>query len=171
MQILYGPDFNINVPTAVTIGKFDGLHSGHLRVIGRLLEISRKMGVSSIVYTFNLNPRLVLNNDSFIPLMSNKEKSDKIASLGVDYLVYEDFNIEFADMLPEEFVKKILVEKLNAKVVIMGENSTFGKDRAGDVELMIELGKKYGFYVEVIKLLKKDGQVISSTKIRENVKT
>ena len=169
MQILYGPDFNINCETVVTIGKFDGLHSGHLRVIDKLLEISKKLGLSSVIYTFNLNPRLVLNNDRFVPLMSNKEKSDKIASLGVDYLVYEDFNIEFADMLPEEFVKNILHEKLNAKVVIMGENSTFGKDRAGDVELMKKLGNKYGFKVEVVELMRQDGEVISSTRIREKI--
>ena len=95
MQILYGPDFNINCETVVTIGKFDGLHSGHLRVIDKLLEVSKEFGLSSVIYTFNLNPRLVLNNDRFVPLMSNKEKSDKIASLGVDYLIYEDFNMEF----------------------------------------------------------------------------
>jgi len=169
MQILYGPDFNINVPTAVTIGKFDGLHSGHIKVINKLKEVSEELEVSSVIYTFNINPKLVLNNDKFVPLMTNEEKSREIALLGVDYLVYEEFNIEFADMLPEEFVKKILIEKLNAKVVIMGENSTFGKDKTGDIELMKKLGKKYGFKVNIVELMREDGEVISSTRIREKV--
>ena len=171
MQILYGPDFNINVPTVVTIGKFDGLHSGHLKVIRKLLDVSREYGLSSVVYTFNINPKLVLKKDIFVPLMTNEEKSKEIALLGVDYLVYEDFNIEFADMLPEEFVKNILLDKLNARVIIMGENSTFGKDGKGNVKLMKRLGDKYGFKVEVVELLKERGEVISSTRLREYVKS
>lgn len=169
MQILYGTEFNINVPTAVTIGKFDGLHRGHLKVIDRLIEVSEELGVNSVVYTFNANPKLVLGYENFVPLMSNNEKNEEIALLGVEYLVYEDFNIEFANMLPEEFVRKVLVERLNAKVVIMGENSTFGKDRMGNVDLMKRFGKKYGFKVEVVELMREDGEVISSTRIREKI--
>lgn len=166
MQILYGPDFNINLPTAVTIGKFDGLHIGHLRVINRLLKYSKELNLRSVIYTFKVNPKLVLKRENFIPLMTNEEKSEKIALLGVDYLIYEDFNMGFADMLPEEFVKEVLVKKLNTKLVIMGANSTFGKDKIGNVELMKSFGKKYGFTVKVVELMKENGEVISSTRIR-----
>jgi len=169
MQILYGPDFKINTPTAVTIGKFDGLHSGHLRVVDRLKRVAKEFNLDSVVYTFDVNPRLVLQEEKFLPLMSNKEKSDGLELLGVDFLVFEEFNLEFSEMLPEEFVKDVLVGKLNAKFIIMGENSTFGKDRSGNVTLMKKLGERYGFKVEVVELLKENGEVISSSKIRGTI--
>lgn len=170
MQVLYGTDFKINNQTAVTLGKFDGLHEGHIKVINKLLCLAAENKLSSVVYTFNTNPKLVLNQEQFIPIMSNEEKSEALSLLGVDYLVYDEFNIEFANMSPEHFVKNILVDKLNTKVVVMGENSTFGKDRNGNVEGMKRFGEKYGFKVEVVELVKKNGEVISSTKIRGKIK-
>ena len=170
MQILYGPDFFINSPTVVTIGKFDGLHDGHLKVIYKVKEVAKDYGLKSVVYTFNRNPKLVLNNEKFSSLMSNEEKSEKLDSFGVDYLVYEEFNEKFYNMLPIEFVEDVLVGKLNVKAVVMGENSTFGKDKKGDVRLMKELGEKFGFEVIIVELLKENGEVISSTNIRERKK-
>lgn len=169
MQILYGHDFNINAPTAVAIGKFDGLHKGHLQVIDKLVHVSKKLGLNSVVYTFNINPKVVLNSDKFKPLMSNREKSEVLDKLGIDYLIYEDFNEDFAKTLPEEFVKKILVNRLNVRTIIMGENSTFGKDGNGNAELMKLLGIKYGFDVEVVKLIRENGEIISSTMLRNNL--
>lgn len=168
MEILYGPNFNIDSETAVAIGKFDGIHLGHKKIIQTLVEISKKMNLKSIVYTFDKNPKLVLNHEKFTPLMTNDEKSKALQKFNIDYLVYENFNKDFADLLPEEFVKDILVKKLNVKAVIIGENSTFGKDRSGNINLMKELGKRYGFQVFVVELLKENGEIISSTKIREN---
>jgi len=170
MNILYGPNFKVNSPTVVAIGKFDGLHIGHLRVIEILRDIAENANLSSVVYTFRVNPKIVLKHDQFIPLMTNKEKSEELALLGVDYVIYEEFDRKFANMLPEEFVKNILIDKLNMKVVVMGENSTFGKDKAGNVEIMKFLGYKYGFKVCVVELMKKDGEIISSSRIRESVR-
>ena len=169
MEILYGPDFKMDKPTAVTIGKFDGLHEGHLKVINRLKEVASSLDVNSAVYTFDVNPKLKLRQEKFSPLMSNEEKADKLALLEIDYLIYEKFDDEFSKMLPEEFVERVLVDKLNIKAIVMGENSTFGKDREGNVELMKKLGKKYGFDVEVVKLLEEDGYILSSTRIRAGV--
>ena len=167
MEILYGPSFNISYETAVTIGKFDGLHLGHIKVIQTLIEVSKDMKLKSVVYTFDKNPKLILNHEKFTSLMTNKEKSNALESLNIDYLIYEKFDINFANLLPEEFVKEVLVKKLKVKAVIIGENSTFGKDRIGTVELMKEFGKKYGFQVFVVELLKQNGEVISSTRLRE----
>ena len=169
MEILYGPDLKIDKPIAVTIGKFDGLHEGHLKVINRLKEVASSLNVNSAVYTFDVNPKLILGQENFSPLMSNEEKANKLSSLTVDYLIFERFDDEFAKMLPEEFVKSVLVDKLNIRAVIMGENSTFGKDRAGNIELMKCLGEKYNFRVEVVRLLEEDGHIISSTRIRAGV--
>ena len=170
MEVLYGPDFNIDEKAAIAIGKFDGLHLGHIKIIETLVATSSKLGVKSIIYTFDRNPKLVLNHEKFIPLMSNEEKSKALEKFNIDYLIYEKFDGNFAELSPEEFVRDILVKKLNAKAVIIGENSTFGKDRVGNVTLMQELGKKYGFQVVVVELLKENGEVISSTKIREKIK-
>ncbi len=167
MQILYGPDFKIDEPTVVAVGKFDGLHSGHIKIIEKLLQTAKSNNLKSVVYTFNINPKLVLNNESFTPLMTNEEKSQKLSLLGIDYVVYENFNTKFADTLPEEFVRKVLIEKLNAKSVIMGENSSFGKGGSGNAGLMNEFGNKYGFSVKVVKLIKENGVTVSSTRIRE----
>ena len=167
MEVLYGPNFNIDSKTAVAIGKFDGLHLGHIKIINTLVETSNKLGLKSIVYTFDKNPKLVLNREKFIPLMTNADKSKALEKFNIDYLIYEKFDNNFAGLSPEEFVKNILVKKLNTKAVIIGENSTFGKDRVGNVALMQELGQKYGFQVVVIDLLKENGEVISSSKIRE----
>jgi len=170
MEILYGPDFLINSPTAVTIGKFDGLHDGHIKVINIVKERAKKSGIKSVVYTFDNNPKMIFSNENFKPLISNEEKSRSLELLDIDYLVYEKFNEKFYNMTPNEFVKDVLVEKLNVKVVVMGENSTFGKDKKGDVYFMKELGEKYGFEVIIVELLKENGEVISSTNIRERKK-
>lgn len=167
MQILYGPKFNIKEPTTVTIGKFDGLHQGHIKVINKLLEVAKKHGLSSVVYTFDINPRLVLKYEDFTPIMTNKEKSGEIERFGVDYLIYEKFDMDFANMTPEEFVVEVLLKKINAKIVIMGENSAFGKDKTGNPDLMKNFGVKYGFNVEIVDLMIENGEVISSSRIRE----
>jgi len=169
MQVLYGPNFKIGKPTVVTIGKFDGLHKGHMKVLNKLLSLADKNELDSVVYTFNINPKIVLKHEQFMPLMTNEEKIEKMSNIGVDYLVYEEFDMKFADMMPEEFVRTVLIGKLNTKILVMGENSTFGKDRRGDTALMKSFGDKYGFKVVVVELLKEGGDVISSTRIRQGV--
>lgn len=167
MNILYGPDFKINEETVVTIGKFDGIHLGHRKVLEEVKKIASKYDLKSVVYTFLRNPKLVLHQENFIPLMTNEEKSRVIEENGIDYLVYEDFNESFSKMEPEEFVKEVLVDKIGARVVVMGKNSTFGKDRTGNIEVMKELGMVYGFRVVCVDMVMNNGEIICSTKIRE----
>ena len=166
MEILYGHDFYIKEPTIITIGKFDGLHNGHKKIINAVLYKANELKLKSIVYTFSTNPKNVLYDEKITPLISNEEKSKLIKEMGIDYLIYEEFDLVFSSMTPEEFVKNILVDKLNVKEIIMGENSTFGKDKSGDVNVMKKLALKYGFNLTIIGLLKENGEVISSTLIR-----
>lgn len=167
MNILYGPDFKISEETVVTIGKFDGLHLGHRKVLDEVKRISNTCNFKSAVYTFLVNPKLVLHQENFIPLMTNEEKSRVIEENGIDYLVFEDFSEGFSRLEPEEFIKEVLVDKINAKVVVMGENSTFGKDRSGNIDTMKELGMAYGFRVVSVDMVMNNGEIISSTKMRE----
>ncbi len=168
MKILYGPDFCFNEPMAVTIGKFDGVHEGHIKIINNLIDVSKKYKIKNVVYTFDKNPKIVLNHDNFLPLMSNDEKSYALERLGIDYLVYEKFDENFSNLTPERFVKDILINKLNVRAIIMGENSTFGKERSGDLRLMKDFGKKYGFDVYSVELIRKNGEVISSSSLRKS---
>ena len=134
MNVLYGPDFCIKENTAVAIGKFDGLHIGHKKVIEELMYYSKLNNFKSVIYTFEKNPKLVLNQDNFIPLMTNEEKTKAFEKFGIDYLIYEKFDEKFAKLEPEKFVKDVLVDKLSVKLVIMGTNSTFGKNRNGNLK-------------------------------------
>lgn len=170
MEILYGPDFYIKEPTVVTIGKFDGLHDGHRKIIDKVLLNANKLNAKSVVYTFNTNPKNVLYNENITVLMSNIRKEEELEKLNIDYLVYEDFNMNFANMLPEEFVKNVLVDKLHVSCVVIGENSTFGKGKSAGAMDMVSFGNKYGFYVEVVKLVRINGEVLSSSLLREGVR-
>lgn len=168
MNVLYGPDFCIKENTAIAIGKFDGLHIGHKKVIEELIHYSKLNNLKSVVYTFEKNPKLVLNQDNFVPLMTNEEKTREFEKFDIDYLIYEKFDEEFSKMEPEKFVKDVLVDKLSTKVVIMGENSTFGNNRNGNFKTMKELGDKYGFRVVNVNMILNNGKVVSSTGIREH---
>ena len=114
MEVLYGPNFKISEDTVVTIGKFDGLHSGHKKVLDEVIEVAKKNELKCVVYSFLKNPRLVLHQDEFIPLMTNEEKVSAISEVEIDYIVFEDFNQIFSRMTPEEFVKKVIIEKMRA---------------------------------------------------------
>lgn len=169
MQILYGPGFCIDGPTAVAIGKFDGVHDGHIKIINALIESAKIYKLKSVIYTFDKNPKIVLGNTGIEPLMSNCDKIRALEKFFIDYLVFEKFDEVFSALSPEEFVRDVLVGKMNVKMVVVGENSTFGKDRAGDVTLMKLLGEKYGFEVCEVGLVKENGEVISSTRLREKL--
>ena len=168
MKVLYGPDAHISENTAIAIGKFDGLHIGHKKVIDELMHYSKLNNFKSVIYTFEKNPKLVLNQDNFVPLMTNEEKTKAYEKFGIDYLIYEKFDEKFARLEPERFVKDVLVDKLSVKLVIMGANSTFGNNRNGNFKTMEELGKKYGFDVVNVNMILNNGKVVSSTGIREH---
>ena len=168
MNVLYGPDFCIRENTAIAIGKFDGLHIGHRKIIQELIHHSKLNNFKSVIYTFDKNPRLVLHQDNFIPLMTNEEKTGEFEKLNIDYLIYEKFNKKFAEMEPEEFVKDILIDKLSVKLVVIGKNSTFGNNQHGNFQTMKELGDKYGFDVINVDMILNNGKVVSSTRMREH---
>ena len=156
-------------PSAVTIGKFDGVHSGHRRIIGELRELAAGTGLITTVITFDRNPLSVLRPDACpAPLVSNRQKLELIESLGVDSAVVLTFDRAFSVLPPEEFVRAILVDALHARLVLIGSDFRFGVRGSGDVALLRELGSRHGFevrLVEDVRALK--GRRASSTWIRE----
>ena len=154
--------------SAVTVGKFDGIHLGHQKLIGALRSAAKEHDLATVVVTFDRHPDVLLNPDnSKLPIIGPKLKESLIADTGVENLLTLPFDHELAKLLPEQFVKQILVEGLKAKIVLVGEDFRFGHKGSGDVHLLRDLGQQLGFEVRVISSAEIDGQKISTSKIRE----
>ncbi|MCU1423349.1 MAG: bifunctional riboflavin kinase/FAD synthetase [Microbacteriaceae bacterium] len=161
-------------PSAVTIGKFDGLHIGHRRVLAALRGIAKKRSLISTVITFDRHPLALLRPESCPPpISSNEQKVELLESTGIDALLMLEFTREFSELTPEQFVDSVLVEVLHAAVVFVGGDFRFGNRNAGDVALLTELGRTRGFeVVSIDEVLADDvvadaGQPVSSTLIRD----
>ena len=160
------PDFG---PSAVTIGKFDGVHSGHRSVIARLRREAAAAGLVSTVLTFDRHP-LALLNPSNCPesLTSNDQKRAVLETTGIDALVMIEFTREFSLEEPQVFVTDVLVSALHAKLVFVGPDFRFGHRGIGTVDLLERLGRLHGFEVRMIEAVRPLGdRVISSTWIRD----
>lgn len=154
----------------VGLGNFDGLHIGHMVLINTLIHESRFNGYSSMIYTFTKHPENFLRKELFNLLLTTREKKIELLSdTALDYLYFEEFDEDFSHLSPAEFAEKILVRKLNARLVVAGFNYRFGFKGQGDMELMKELGKEYGFKVIVVPPVKLENTVASSTEIRSLV--
>ena len=155
-------------PTVITIGTFDGVHLGHQKIIGKVVEAAREKGLLATVFTFFPHPRKVVQHDQKLKLINTlEEKKQLLQSLGIDLLVVQSFNEAFANLSAEDFVTTLLVQRLKAKKVIIGYDHRFGKGRTADIHTMRFFGKKYGFEVEEISVQEIDEVSVSSTKIRE----
>jgi riboflavin kinase/FMN adenylyltransferase len=154
--------------TVVTVGSFDGLHMGHHKILSRLFEISAQCGCESVLFTFEPHPRLVISKDYEIKLLTTlNEKIEILSKTKLDNLVIQKFSREFSEMTSEEFIGKILVEQLNLSHIVVGHDHKFGRDRMGDAEKLKQLGNQYGFEVTAVDAERCNGEIVSSTKIRQ----
>ena len=169
MQRWAGP---LDVPddwgrSVVTIGVFDGVHRGHQRIVTRAIESARDLGLPVVVVTFDPHPDEVVRPGTHPPLLGTaRRESELLAGLGVDAVLVIPFTLEFSRLGPDEFVRAVLVDRLHAARVVVGENFRFGHKAAGDVALLAQLGEKYDFTAEGVPLLAENGVTISSTGIR-----
>ena len=156
-------------PSAVTIGKFDGVHTGHRAVIGRLRAVAAERGLTATVITFDRNPLELLAPEKCpASLVSNRQKLELLAETGIDATLMVTFDRPLADLPPEEFVRRILVDRLHAAAVLVGSDFRFGAKGAGDVAMLRSLGERYGFTVELIDDVRPEhGRRVSSTWIRD----
>ncbi|RTY90878.1 bifunctional riboflavin kinase/FAD synthetase [Flavobacterium sp. GT3R68] len=156
--------------TVVTLGTFDGVHLGHQKIIDRLLNSASNNNLESVVLTFSQHPRAVLHVDSNIKLLnSNLEKSALLEKKGIDNLIIHPFDAQFSELTGEEFVRTVLVEKLNIQKIIIGYDHRFGKNRNSNIDDLIVYGKQYDFEVEQISAKEINDVSISSTKIRNAI--
>jgi len=156
-------------PSAVTIGKFDGVHTGHRSVIARLRHEAAARSLVSTVLTFDRHP-LALLSPANCPesLTSNDQKRAVLETTGIDVLVMIEFTRDFSLEEPEAFVTDVLVSTLHAKLVFVGPDFRFGHRGRGTVELLERLGRIHGFEVRMIEAVRPLGdRVISSTWIRD----
>jgi len=153
--------------SVVTIGEFDGVHRGHQRIVARAAELGRERGLPVVAITFDPHPDEVIRPGSHPPLLSSiRRRAELLAGLGVDALWVVPFTLEFSRVDPDEFVRTVLVEKLHASAVVVGEDFRFGHKARGDVQLLDKLGEKYDYTTEGLPLLVLDDVTISSTVIR-----
>src|SRR5690554_1058419 len=155
-------------PTVLTIGTFDGVHIGHKKIIEKLTKNASTKDLESVILTFFPHPRMVLQKDSDIKLLNTlDEKIQLLEQSGLDALIIHPFDKTFSELSAEEFVKQILIDKLNLKKIVIGYDHRFGKNRTAGIDELIVFGKKYGFEVEQISAQEIDEVSISSTKIRK----
>ncbi len=164
MIIYNDKNFKITEPTAVTLGNFDGIHLGHQKLIETIKNNNK--GLKTVVFSFYPHPVAFFGQKGdFKTMLDTKEKSFVLGNMDIDYLVQYPFTRDFANLSPEEFVD-FIVEKVNCKFLVVGENYNFGKNRAGNYDMLKELGAKRGIEVIGIPSVNFGYMRVSSTRIR-----
>lgn len=156
--------------TAVTIGNFDGVHIGHKKLISTIKEYAREQNLKSVVITFSPHPLEIIKNDKpFLYIFSKQEKIMEMEKENIDYFLNLSFDEDFAKISAEKFLD-MLVAKLRCKVLVVGEDYCFGKDRTGNFEMLKHLSKEKGIKIVKIDNINIDTDRISSSLIREYLK-
>ncbi|SMO33945.1 bifunctional riboflavin kinase/FAD synthetase [Solitalea koreensis] len=157
----------VNNPV-VTLGTFDGVHFGHRKILQRLLEIAHNTQGETVILTFFPHPRMILHpEDENLKLINTMdEKIQLLEAAGIDHLLIIPFTRDFSNLTSKEFIKKILVDTIETKKLVIGYDHRFGKDREGSFEHLKQFGPKYGFDVEEISEQDVNDVAVSSTRIR-----
>ncbi len=165
MKVVKNKNIDESRYTAITLGNFDGIHLGHRKLISSIKQYAEKYSLKSIVFSFFPHPKTFFNSEGFQTIFSCYEKERIIEELGIDELVQFPFTKDFANKEPEDFADFIF-NNLKCKVLVVGEDYCFGKNRKGDFNLLKEIGDRKG--AEVIKILSvmDNGIRVSSTRIR-----
>jgi riboflavin kinase/FMN adenylyltransferase len=152
----------------LTLGNFDGVHLGHQKIFKAVKEEARIIDGEALVFTFDPHPLQVLAPQRCPPPITPfKKKLMLLEKVGIDVIIVATFDLDLANVIPEAFVKQILVDKIGAQKILVGYNYYFGKDRRGNVEMLIRLGQQFAFEVKVIEAVRVNDIPVSSSKIRE----
>ena len=154
-------------PSALTVGNFDGVHFGHRRILRRVRALAQERGWKPSALTFDPHPTRVVAPGHTPHLMTSPgRRAELMAEEGIEQVLILPFTLEVARLSPEEFVQHILVERLGARAVLVGDNFRFGHRHAGTVKTLAELGRKYGFETEIVPVAACRGRIVSSSGIR-----
>ena len=151
----------------VSLGNFDGVHLGHQAILTKAVSEARALQGTALVLTFHPHPLSVLRPNSPLPLiLSLREKLLLFRRLEIHGVILQRFSQTFSQLTAEEFVRRYLVDIIGIEKVIVGHNVSFGHRRSGNAEILVQLGEKFGFAVEVIGPVVIDGREVSSTAVR-----
>lgn len=156
--------------SAVAMGFFDGVHWGHRAIFQKLISVAEEKKLQSIALTFDIHPSELLapkHSPGYISTFD--QRIDYIMETGVKEVVVAEFGTELSQLDPDQFIKHILIDKLNAKHIIVGANFRFGKDRAGDIRHLQLKSEIFGFEIDVVPSVIIDGEPVSSTRIRSKI--
>lgn len=160
-------NYTEKTPKVLSLGMFDGVHLGHISIINQLKKKAKEKGLQTALLSFWPHPRKVFNpNDELKLLTTLDEKISLLEKSDIDLLFLKKFDEEFRNLTGEEFIRQILVEKLNAKSIIIGHDHVFGKNKSGNFELLQKLSTELGYEVAQLDAVKEGESNISSTKIR-----
>lgn len=159
-----------NVRSVVTIGKFDGVHLGHVQLLKRVVERAKALLAIPVAYTFEPHPLKVLVPHCLMPMISTfDERLRRIEAAGIALTVWARFTPEYASQDPLEFIKSTLRDCLGAVEIWVGPDFAFGRGKDGTIDLLCQEGEKCGFSVHLMPPFSIAGDVVSSTRVREAV--
>lgn len=171
MQIIENDlEFQLDKPSAVAIGKFDGIHRGHQSLLRHVLEQKEK-GPQAVVFTFDPSPAALFSGENLPELTTKREKRRLFEELGIDVLIEFPLNFATAAMEPEEFIEKVLAEQMKTAYIAAGEDLSFGNRGRGDAALLEKMAGQFGYRTEIIEKVCLEGVEISSSYVREVVKS
>jgi riboflavin kinase / FMN adenylyltransferase len=169
MRLFHGTDnAEIQRPTVLTLGVFDGLHLGHQLIMRTVVERARALGAVPTVITFDPHPRAVLHPESAPPLLQTfDQKIEGFGVLGIEQTIVVRFTKEFSNISAEHFLRDLVMDRLHAREVYLGKGFAFGHNREGNIDLLKRLGSELGFLAGEVAEVQLRGQRVSSSKIRE----
>ena len=158
-------DIKIQEKTAITLGKFDGVHVGHQKLIHNVIK-KQEEGFNSVVFTFDKPVGAFLGDRDVKVLLTKEERHTVFSKYNLDYVVECEFTEELAHMSAEAFIEEIIVKRLNAGYITVGTDYSFGYKAKGNYKLLQQFATKYGYEVEVVDKIEYKGEEVSSTRIR-----
>ena len=172
MKVHYSiEDFPLDINTVITIGTFDGVHKGHQTIVDRVNQIAQNVGLESVVLTFHPHPRHVIypDNQQLRLINTIDEKIDALSNTNLNHLIIHEFTHAFSRIKSVNFIRDILVNRLNMRYMVVGFDHHFGKNREGTFESLVELSNLYDFKIEKIAAQNIEKVSVSSTKIRNAI--
>lgn len=171
MKVFHDTNNYDGADCVTTVGIFDGVHKGHQKILSRVVNVARERNLLSTVFTLWPHPRQVFNPDDtqlrFVTTID--EKIELLQNLGVEQLVIQPFNQEFAQLTACQFIKDYLVDQLHTRQLIVGFNHKFGKDQEGNYENLKQCARSYDFEIEKLDAYTENATKVSSTRIREAI--
>lgn len=159
--------FHLPEDTVVAVGKFDGEHRGHQKIIATMLTVAREQGLKTAIFTFGTPPAAVVSRQRRPQILTNEERRERLHQAGIDYIVEYPFDAEIAAMDGEDFVREILLGAMRMRAIVGGEDLRFGKAGAVNAAKLKSLGERLHFSVYIIQKETEAGEEISSSLIRE----